>query len=196
MWNRVVGIAVVVLLLWMVTTHSRPAPTVRNATPADYAPAKFHWSRRPGDVDRTIETTVVDGNGNAHTGRLLEYRGSLFTERGGSTRVRGTNHYYLIDPGIDIGAVAGYRPEFSGTEGDTFSVGLRASPVRLFYGTLSPDVVIAKDWVGAGVSAYAPSRLVGPDWKHLGAGIWYGYPTRGSDYGSGGWCAGLSFTIR
>ena len=192
--NKVIGVSCVVLMAWLLSTASPPAPKITNAVPATPKAARFHFWRGEGDTDRTLDVTLPsDGNG---TGRLLEHSGNIYVDRDSNIRVGVTRDVYFGVSRTDIGSFAGYRPAFRGTEQSTASLGFRYSPVRLFYDTVAPDIAISPNWAGIGVSAYAPEYLVGETWKHVGVGAWYGYPYGGLLDGPPGWTVGLSLSIR
>lgn len=196
MQRELVGITVIGALLWLVSTHSSPAPQLKGAIPAKERESDWHLIRGKSQIDAEVDVTLRTPDDQYVTGKLLQYKGNLYVRGDSDIQLGVTRHIYAIEPGLDIGAVGGYRGSFRGTAGDAFTVGLRASPVRLFNGLLAPDAVIAKDWVGAGVSVYAPAGVLSPTWRHIGVGLWYGIPTGGVDYGPPGWTVGLSFSTR
>lgn len=93
-----------------------------------------------------------------------------------TSRVRGFIETY--DFPYDFGTWAGYAPA---SRDETFQVGLRASPVRLLYGTLAPDLLLSQDHAGIGISLYPPPDLVGHMWSHWGLGYGHLWPTHSSD---------------
>lgn len=196
MSNHAIGIAVAVGIITLATMAGRPAPTITGASPAQHDVPRFHWYQSENDVDRTVTVTLPPtGTGAALRVELLEKDGRFYT-RDGQPVAHVTDDLYLISPGLDLGTFFGARPSASQTPGDVFTVGLRVSPARLLYGTTAPDLVLSKDWAGAGLSFYAPERLVGPTWRHVGIGAWYGYPLGGLAMGGPGWTVGISLSIR
>jgi len=77
-------------------------------------------------------------------------------------------------PTTDFGTFAAVRTghKFHGFNNDDgeLVVGLRASPVRLLYGTVAPDFLVAPYDLGLGVSFYAPADLWGNRFNHWGVG--------------------------
>lgn len=178
--QNVIGLVVVGVLVFAVVFGRRPAPSITKAgaVPAETASA-FHFLRGEGDVDYSIRLGP-----NSDTSRVYGYEGYVYTAPGTSATV--TTDYYFIDPGLDLGAVCAARARYSG-------LAVRASPVRLVYGCLAPDVVAGEHWAGVGVSAYAPAAWVGEFGHALGVGAWYTYPY---DSSGPGFALGLSLSIR
>jgi hypothetical protein len=65
----------------------------------------------------------------------------------------------------------GIEDTSAGTDSGRFVVGLRTSPVRLLYGTVAPDLLLAPHDLGLGLSAYAPPDLWGGTFDHWGIGV-------------------------
>lgn len=81
--------------------------------------------------------------------------------------------YGLFEPGLDIGGFTGYARWSNGSSPSrsSFQAGLRISPLRLAYGTVScPDILISSQALGYGISAYAPAGWVGDTFSHIGLG--------------------------
>lgn len=192
--KELVGFIVIGLAVLTLVSRFRSPPDKDNFKPSQTSIPRFHLYKGSDDVDASLD--VFDRNGQP-VGRLAVDNGRLYDPKDGSIRVVKTPDWYLIKPQWDIGTFAGYRSASSGTESEPFTVGLRLSPVRLFYDVVAPDVVIAPDWAGVGASAFLPRDLVGDDLHHLGFGAWYGFPYAGASHGDrGGWTLGLSLSIR
>jgi hypothetical protein len=192
--RSVTGFLVLVGVIIVIATHSRPAPKIDKAEAADDAFPRLHFWRGKSDADRTLDFKDAHGRTVA---RVLERDGVFYDPEGSRFSTVSTDDLYFAKPQYDIGAFSGFRPASRGIdELDPFTAGLRFSPIRLCYDVVAPDVVITNDWAGAGASVYLPERFVGSDWKHLGLGAWYGWPYRGREDGPGGWTVGLAFSIR
>jgi len=192
--RSVAGFLVVVGVVFVIATHSRPAPKIDKADAAEDAFPRLHFWRGKSDADRTLD--FKDDHGRT-VGRVLERDGVFYDPEGSRLNTISTDDLYFAKPQYDIGAFAGFRPASRGYERlDPFTAGLRFSPIRLGYDVVAPDLVITNEWAGAGASFFLPERLVGADWKHLGLGAWYGYPFRGQASAPGGWTVGASFSIR
>lgn len=190
----ILGLLAVAAVVFILVTHTKPAPKLDGASPAKLAAPKFHFIEEDQDVDKTID--IKDDTGST-VARLFERRGLLYDPKGSPHHTVVTPHLEFVRPAYDIGAFAGYRPASRhSTELDPFTAGLRFSPLRLGYGIVAPDLVITNQWAGAGASFYLPEGLAGVEWKHFGVGAWYGYPFRGQADAPGGWTVGLSFSVR
>ncbi|MFA6132551.1 MAG: hypothetical protein WC869_00890 [Phycisphaerae bacterium] len=192
--RSVIGFFVIVGAVFLIAMHSRPAPKIDKATAAEREVPRYHLWRGDKDADRTLD--LEDSSGR-HVARVLERDGLFYDEAGSPLRTKVTDDLNFVKTQYDIGTFAGFRPASRGYDRlDPFTAGLRFSPIRLGYDVVAPDLVITNDWAGAGASFFLPERIVGPDWKHLGLGLWYGYPFRGQADAPGGWTAGLSFSLR
>lgn len=191
------GIVVVGAIIAAALLLGPKASTLKNKVPVDEGFPRFHLFKGVDDGDGTLE---VSGDLNGRTGSFAMDRGMLYGVKPSdpgyidSLHLKFTPDYYLVAPGLDLGTWGGYREAGKGTSTDTFQVGLRVSPARLLFDTVAPDLVISRDTVGAGLSAYPPER-----WStllhHVGLGAWYTVPLDGSrDSGPSGWCYGLSFS--
>ncbi len=190
--REVLGLVVIGIIVLTVFSRWRGTPDKGNYTPATHAIPRLHLYKGQADVEASVD--VVDHEDHI-TGRLVLDDGRLYEPKDRSVRGVYTSDLYLVDTTRwDVGTFGGYRA----TDGQTepFSVGLRVSPVRLFYGTVAPDLALAQDWAGAGASFYLPAELVGRTASHIGIGAWYGIPFNGSDRDGPAWCYGLSFSIR
>ncbi len=192
--RTVTGFLLVAGVILVAILHGRPAPKIDKAEAADDAFPRLHVWRGKTDADRTMD--FKDAHGRT-VGRVLERDGVFYDPEGSRLSTVVTDDLYFAKPQYDIGAFAGFRPASRGYDKlDPFTSGLRFSPIRLCYDVIAPDLVLTNEWAGAGASFYFPERLVGSDWKHLGLGVWYGYPFRGDTNGPGGWTIGLAFSIR
>lgn len=198
MERGIIGFILIAIVIAIVVTHNRPAPKIDGASPATTTFPRLHLFRGDSDADKSldlkIDTERLPASG---TVRLLERDGLFYDPDGSPIHTTVTNDIYFLKTHYDFGTFAGYRPASRGQEGlDPFTAGVRFSPLRLCYDTIAPDLAITNQWAGAGASFYLPENFVGPTWKHLGLGVWYGYPYRGRSDAPGGWTAGLSFSIR
>lgn len=190
----IIGFVLIAGVLILVALHSRAAPKIDNAEPAKAGFPRLHLLRGASDADRSLD--IKDAKGGP-LGRVLERDGVFYDPHGTPLETTVTSDLYLLKTQYDFGTFAGYRGASRGQEGlEPFSVGVRFSPIRIGYDVIAPDLVVSNQWAGAGASFYLPEHIVGPDWHHLGAGLWYGYPFAGGSNAPGGWCAGLSFSIR
>lgn len=67
-------------------------------------------------------------------------------------------------PFSDFGTFATYK------DGEVIA-GLRTSPARLLFGTISPDLLLSNKCAGVGLSFYASPDLFGSAYKHWGLGF-------------------------
>jgi hypothetical protein len=188
---ELVGIALLAALVLSLTMCSKPAPTVKNADVLHDEMPRFHLWKKSDDADRSIQ---VKDRGGKVLGELVVKDNFVYAPKGSPlSHSTTTDDLYLIEPGLDIGTFAAYHAA-RGT--DSMSVGIRLSPVRLLYGTVAPDLAIAQDWAGPGVSFYMPERLVGPTLSRVGVGAWYGLPYAGRESADPGWALGMSLSLR
>ena len=183
--------AVLAAILGITVLYAQPPSSVDGKSPVTTS-SSFHLWRSEGEADGTI--SVRDGSGVV-LGRYVLRDDGVFESpeqaAGGPLHVSLTRDYYLGDPGFDLGAWTGYYR--GGRNGDALQAGLRVSPARFLYGTLAPDLIVSADVIGAGVTVFPPTQLVGSHWRHLGIGAWYVAPFDG---GAPGWAVGASFSIR
>lgn len=81
--------------------------------------------------------------------------------------------YGLFEPGLDIGGFAGYARWSNGAtpSRSAFQTGLRVSPLRSLYGTVSfPDFLFTSQAIGYGISLYSPAAWAGDTLSHIGLG--------------------------
>lgn len=82
-----------------------------------------------------------------------------------------TKPTYWIDPRLEFGVYAGYLDgDKKGTNIDSFDVGLKLSPVRLFFGTTTIDGLVSNQAAGLGASLYPAPIHFGQFWKNMGVG--------------------------
>jgi hypothetical protein len=98
---------------------------------------------------------------------------------------------YALKSGFDVGVWSGYGD--LGPDTDSWQTGLRYSPLRLLFGTVSADLALSRGAAGVGLSVYPPPDYVGPTWAHIGLGVWYVAPFDGSPAGP---VYGLSFSTK
>lgn len=193
------GIAIIGAIAITVALITAKPATLENKDAVAETFPKFHLIRGESDGEGTLE---FSGSLNGRTGRLVLDHGVLYEPKEGSPeripslKIKFTPEYYLIDPGVDLGAWGGYFAPGRGSSLETFQAGFRVSPVRLGFGILSADAVISRDLLGAGFSCYPPERWT-KDFHHVGIGAWYAYPMVGTSSGaSPGWVFGLSFSTK
>lgn len=184
---------IVIAILVIAFMHGGARPSKKDYSPSEVALPAFHWNKGKDDGDARID--LVDEAGKP-TGSMLLDNGVLYDPKDGKVRGTVTRQLYATSVGLDLGTFAGYRDAARGSNSDTFSVGLRYSPVRVFYGCLAPDLAVTKDWGGVGLSLYLPDTFKGQAISHFGLGAWYGSPFGGRDAGDAGWTVGLSFSSR
>jgi hypothetical protein len=96
--------------------------------------------------------------------------------------------YYLGQHDLDLGVWTGYSKLDNLQHWQT---GVRYSPVRVLYDSISADAVISQDAAGTGISLFPPADSLGDFWRHTGIGVWYMAPFDG---GSPGLVFGFSFS--
>jgi len=192
-----IGLTVLLFVIVMAVAVARPPSSVNGLNPIEQNPPRFHLMRGTGDGDGTFDI-VVPGEMDSRTGSFVLYDGRLWEDakRPHTIKATFTPDFYFVDPGLDLGTIAAYRP---GSTDDTsaFQVGIRYSPVRFAWGTVSTDIIVTGDVAGGGFSLFPPPRILGGFWQHLGLGAWYTVPF-GDDTGddSSQWCYGMSFSTR
>jgi hypothetical protein len=77
---------------------------------------------------------------------------------------------YLVDWGTDLGVYSGFIDGAKDQKISSFDVGLRYSPVRIFYGLLSPDALLSKQAFGLGISIYPSPSTWTKELRHVGFG--------------------------
>jgi hypothetical protein len=186
---------ILVVFVGVTFWFNHPAPSTNGLQPVTEESAHFHLLRHQGDGDGLVTVTAPTSD-IGRTARYVLDDGRLYQADdepdGGKDAITASVRpdYYLIDSTkLDLGAWSAYRTG-SHTDG-RFQVGVRYSPVRLFYGTIAPDLVASEDVIGAGLSVYPPERLVGRYFDHIGLGGWYGAPFDG---GNPSWMFGLTFS--
>jgi hypothetical protein len=189
----VFGVVGVFAALIYVGSHGR-APdkgTQVALKPTDdtYLGMRSHDDRPEG----TVEVVAPSGDSWA----LSLYSGGVpYQERG---QIAGkpdwsykyTVHRYPVDLDHDFGAWGGFRVVPTESESG-FDVGLRYSPARFVYGTLSPDLLVSPRQAGVGVSVYPPAQSVGYQLQHFGLGLAYMADYRGGD----GWVPYFALSTR
>ncbi len=221
---EVIGFALIAAIVTVTIWFHRPPSSVDGLDPVHQNEPRFHGLRKEKDGDGTLQIkSALDGRVGTlvlDRGRLFEPPGSgepspvdaagkpldgdtLVAWRkahpfsdGAFYATSFTPDYYLVDPTLDLGAFAAYRPSGRHTTSgptEAFETGIRYSPVRLLYGTVAPDALLTRDAAGVGLSFYPPEQYVGPKWHHLGLEV--GWVASLSGRSSDGWLAGFSFTI-
>lgn len=189
MSRELIGICAVAGLIALVAFSSRPA-SIAGQVPAKQALPAFTQNRGDTDADHIITVTPTGSSTAPWTEPIVlsERDGLLYSPDGSRYTVEQRAQLALWDQRFEIGGFAGGRE-------DGFTAGVRISPVRLLYGCVAPDFVVANRWAGAGISLYAPETLVAPRWTRVGVGAWYGYPYVGTR-DSAGWTIGVSISTR
>lgn len=189
---RVMGIAIGAAVLWVIVAgHKQPTPTITGKQPIPYGSTDYALWKKDSDgagtlvisdksTNTVIATYVVDDDGVLHQSAEQGQSGKLEAEF--------TPTLYIGRWWLDAGPVAG----LSSNGGPT--VGVRVSPARLLYGSISPDGLVTDRAIGIGGSVYAPSRWVGTFWSRVGVGAWYCTPVR--DGGPEGLVVGVCGSIR
>lgn len=82
-----------------------------------------------------------------------------------------TKPTYWIDPRVEAGAYAGYLDgDKKGTNINSFDVGLKISPCRLFFNSTTVDGLISNQAAGLGMSFYPSPERFGQVWRNVGIG--------------------------
>jgi hypothetical protein len=172
--DAVAAIVVVVLVLTLYVTHRTPTSIAGDKSVATTTHTALVLPPEHADGDLTASFSYKDQDGIEHTatGDVDVRHGRVYQsdEQRTASDKAGFKFQYnrtvgLCDPYLfDLGTVAG-AAGLSGA--DRFQVGLRYSPVRLLYGTVAPDLILTKDAVGVGVSAYLPADEF-PNLSHWG----------------------------
>jgi hypothetical protein len=189
------------LFIWILAMAltSKPPPSIRGAPPVEttYEHPLYRTSEQ---VDSEV---VAKDRSGPELGRWLLDDGQLYGPVGHDGKpldpedakrvpitLEQVIYHPLWAPGIDLGTFAGYRGGSEVTPGERFETGLRFSPVRVLYGTLSPDLAVGRFGAGVGCSVYPP-RSLGRFWRHWGVGAWYLAPYDSEPLS---WCIGLTFS--
>lgn len=190
MSQEALGAALLFGFLGFTVWFNRPAIALDGLQPVKTRSA-FHLVGTGTQYDGTVEARDPAG---AVVGRYVLLDDQLYEASPDNTvRLTLTRHYDLIRGVFDVGTWGGYYSGGTAEGTDHLQAGFRYSPIRLLYDTVALDGVVSPDAVGAGLSIYPPTRLVGPAWRHLGVGAWYAAPFDGGD---AGWAVGLSFSVR
>jgi hypothetical protein len=197
------GACVIGTIILVAATHSRSVgDNSALGKPAEQKSPSLTFSKGPNDADSIVRISPpkVDGSATAAwPGDLVlcERDGVLYPQGDAGFTVSQQPILSTWDARLDTGAFFGFRAASRGNATDDVTAGLRISPVRVLYGYVSPDVVVARDWAGGGFSFYLTENLVPRQWTRVGLGAWYGYPYRGPATGGGpGWAIGLSFSTK
>jgi hypothetical protein len=82
-----------------------------------------------------------------------------------------TKPTYWIDPRLEAGAYAGYLDgNKTGTDINSFDVGLKLSPCRFFFDSTTADILVSNQAAGLGVSFYPSPLRFGQVWRNVGVG--------------------------
>ena len=147
------------------------------------------------DDDRPDGTLEVFSPTGASWSTSVYDGGVLYQERAQRDAKDGWTYKYTVkryasDWRPDPGAWAGIRAA-DDTNGESgIDIGIRYSPVRYFYGVVSPDILVSTHQAGLGISFYTPSQTVHPLLQKFGIGLGYC-----ADYhGSSGWTPYISLS--
>jgi hypothetical protein len=190
-----VGAALLIGVVILVVALQSPPSSINGLKAIKEETSHFHVLRGKGDADGTV---TIKGTVSGERGSFVLDEGQIFENPKDLNKdytLSFTPDNYFIDPHLDIGTWAGYRSSHS-PDVPSFETGIRYSPVRIGFGTVAPDLVFNDKLVGAGISVYPPTRVVGNFWRHIGLGAWYTVPTHSDSDVGPGWCYGLSFSTR
>ncbi len=169
-----VGVGAVLLIVVGMTVWLTSAPTgTLNGKTTVKTVVKPHLIRHGDESDGTLVVTHKP-SGDRFTvdlsDRLLyqdpeQANGDIWGSRLQRDR-------YLLDPGLDLGCFAGIPISQGRDDAEgSLRVGVRVSPARLLYGTVSPDALITQDAYGLGITAFPPPDRFGSEWNHVGLGV-------------------------
>lgn len=192
--SKFLGAAVLIGVLVVSLIFNQPPPNIAGQESIPRTMPSFNLKREAGsghgkivikdtETGATLAQYGLDRNGRLHQSP---------EQASGRYRAEQTPFYFLADPALDLGTWGGFWST-NGEQHRSWQAGLRVSPVRLLYDTLSPEAVVSADAIGVGVTAYPPESF-GDVWKHFGVGVWYLAPFDG--VGGGGWAAGVAFSAR
>lgn len=91
----------------------------------------------------------------------------------------GRQYRYFSDPGLDIGVLAAIEtgPKYD-SKVSTFDIALRIGVVRYADNTLSPDLIVSQQAVGAGLAYFPKPNASNRYLRHIGFELGYVYTPR------------------
>jgi hypothetical protein len=180
-----VYIAIGFVLWTLYSANVQPGSSVDGKEPIPYNPTHLGGWKGPSDGEGLL--VIRNRAGDPVAEYVLGDDGVLHQDpeqrKSGLYQAEFTPDEYLVRRTFDIGAWAAYDTEPR--------LGIRYSPVRLFYGLAAPDIVASESAVGLGISLFPPKRSVG-FWHHFGAGVWL---THDLDRGINAVSFGLSSSV-
>jgi hypothetical protein len=176
--NTLAGIALIAFIgiTLYFNALGQPASTIKDRVVVhEVEPPNLHFYKT--DKDGVGKLIIKDRKTGTILGDFaMDERSVMYTPKDykGDLEASFLSDYYMIDPGLDLGCFGGIAYTKSD---DPFQVGIRVSPVRLLYGTLAPDVLLTKSYIGLGASVYGPKRYLPYGWmRHIGLGAYYCTP--------------------
>jgi hypothetical protein len=177
-----VYIAIGFVLWTLYSANVQPPSSVQGKEPIPYEPTRMGEWKRTTDGEGVL--TISNRAGDPVAEYVLGFDGVLHQDpqqrTDGLYQASFRPDDYVGRWVTDVGAWAAYDTEVR--------LGIRYSPVRLFYGLAAPDIVVSESAIGLGISLYPPKRSVGY-WHHFGAGVWF---THDLDRGDNAISLGLS----
>jgi len=156
-------------VLWTIlSSNVQPPSSIDGKVPIPFAPNNLGGWKGPDDGEGLL--TISNRAGDAVAQYTLGSDGVLHQDpkqaAEGLFKAEFRPDEYFGRWTYDFGAIAAYdgKPR----------LGVRFSPVRLFYDLAAPDIIATESAVGLGISLYPPKRSVGT-WHHVGAGAWLTY---------------------
>lgn len=197
--NQIFGFAIIAFVGWVIYSSltTQPGSSIAGKDVIKYDATSMHWNWKK-DTDGTGTLFLRDKSTNDVLGVFVtDSRGVLYEDPSQANdpkfpfKVSYKPDTYLGEYAWDFGAIAGMS-----LADQKLEVGLRASPVRVFFGTLSPDLVLTNDRFGLGASVYAPRDYFPEPLDCFGLGCWYTLPYGGNSSLQPGLVAGLSVQAR
>jgi hypothetical protein len=178
-----IALGFVLWTLW--SSNVQPTSTVAGKEPIPYKPTHLGGWKQPTDVEGVL--TIRNRAGDPVAEYVLGDDGVLHQDpeqrANGLYQAEFRPDDYAGRWITDVGAWAAYDTELR--------LGIRYSPVRVFYGFAAPDIVASESAIGLGISLYPPKRSAG-FWHHFGVGVWL---THDLDRGTNAVSFGLSSSV-
>ncbi len=175
---------------------TQPPPSLDGKEVIHNEPTVLHGDASPGDADavlgvhdrshKLLAEGYLDHWGVIHQTSEQREHGEVVLSLEPQSYLSRWWYSDVGPPYIDAGA---YLSVAKGGE-DRFAPGVRLSPARYFYNSVSPDLILTERAIGVGISFYPPARSVGSGWSHVGLEISYLHPLR--DGGPRGFAIGLA----
>lgn len=195
-------LAAAVLVFLFTMTHRKPkAVNDMVPVPTDFTQQWARDTQKEKETDGDIEVRHVASGDLAHfslyNGDILQPKpqeAARLEDGRHQWEIKYYRHYYMFDPGLDLGAYCGVVDTRSSDRTDPIDAGLRVSPCRFLNGIVStPDLLLSGRNAGFGISLFPPPELVGRGFSHLGIGVGHVWNYR---TGVGENMAYLSFSVR